>query len=389
MDDTAEFLTTIGGVLLFGLLTDFLGRHTFLPRVTLLLLFGLLIGHEGLDLISSVVSERFEIITNIALLMVGFLLGGKLTGESLRSCGSQLFWISVSAVAGTWLAVLLGLLTIGVQLEVAILLACVATATAPAATLDVVVETGSKGRFANLLLEIVAIDDVWALILFAFGVSLVALMMGNEEGAATILSAFWQIGGALLLGLAIGVPAAYLSGRIRPGQPMLIEALGLVFLCGGIAIWLDLSYLIASMVMGSVIVNLARHHDYPFHAIENVDSPMMVLFFVFAGASLELNALVGVGLIGVTYVVCRSAGKLLGAWLGAIWGGSGERVRRWMGLALLPQAGVAIGMALVASTRFPEHRQMLLSVVIGTTIFFELIGPVFSRWALQRGERRG
>jgi NhaP-type Na+/H+ or K+/H+ antiporter len=295
MDDTAEFLTTIGGILLFGLLTDFLGRYTFLPRVTLLLLFGLLIGHEGLDLISSVVSERFEIITNMALLMVGFLLGGKLTGESLRSCGSQLFWISVSAVAGTWLAVLLGLLTIGVQLEVAILLACVATATAPAATLDVVVETGSKGRFANLLLEIVAIDDVWALILFAFGVSLVALMMGTEEGAATILSAFWQIGGALLLGVAIGVPAAYLSGRIRPGQPMLIEALGLVFLCGGIAIWLDLSYLIASMVMGAVIVNLARHHDYPFHAIENVDSPMMVIFFVFAGASLELNALVGGG----------------------------------------------------------------------------------------------
>ncbi|KRT55750.1 cation:proton antiporter [endosymbiont of Ridgeia piscesae] len=106
MDDTAEFLTTIGGILLFGLLTDFLGRYTFLPRVTLLLLFGLLIGHEGLDLISSVVSERFEIITNMALLMVGFLLGGKLTGESLRSCGSQLFWISVSAVAGTWLAVL-------------------------------------------------------------------------------------------------------------------------------------------------------------------------------------------------------------------------------------------------------------------------------------------
>ena len=193
-----------------------------------------------------------------------------------------------------------------------------------------------------------------------------------------------EIGGAIVLGLLIGLPGVFLTGRIRSGQPMLIEALGLVFVCGGLAIWLGISFLIASMVMGATIANLARHHEYSFHAIEGIEWPFLVIFFTVAGASLELSALKTIGLIGLVYIICRTIGKVVGAGLGAHISNANQVTRRWMGIALLPQAGVAIGMALVASSQFPEYRQELLSVIISTTILFEIIGPIFSRYALNQ-----
>ena len=187
-----------------------------------------------------------------------------------------------------------------------------------------------------------------------------------------------------MLGISLGLPAAYLTGRVKEGQPILSEALGLVLACGGLALWLGVSYLIAAMVMGAVIANLARHHEYPFHAIENVESPLMVIFFVLAGASLEIGALRELGIIGGVYILCRSIGKIIGARLGGKLSGADPGTQRWMGVALMPQAGVAIGMALVAANQFPEYRQVVLSIVISSTVFFEIVGPVFTRLALQR-----
>jgi Kef-type K+ transport system membrane component KefB len=384
MESTAQILLALGGILLLGLATDVIGQRTFLPRVTLMLLFGAIIGPEMLDLIPAVIAGRFELIANMALLMVGFLLGGRLTWNNLARSGREILWISVCEVMVTAVVVFLGLRLVGVPVEIAILLGCIASATAPAATVDIVMESGSKGRFADLLLSVVALDDAWGLILFSVGLALVAVLSGFDTTASPLWLAFSDIGGAALLGVLVGLPAAYLTGRIRPGQPMLVEALGLVFVCGGLALWLNVSFLIASMVMGAVVTNLARHHEYPFHAIEDIEWPFMVIFFVLAGASLEFGALAGIGLVGVVYVACRFAGKVIGAGIGAAGGGSDPATRRWIGPAMLPQAGANMGMALVATGLFPEHRQLLLSVIISTTVFFELIGPVITRLALRQ-----
>ena len=384
MESSAQILLTLGGILLLGLATDILGQRTFLPRVTLMLLFGIAIGPAMLDLIPAVVADRFELIANMALLMVGFLLGSRLTRENLRRSGKEIISISVSAVLGTALLVFLGLVLAGVPVEIAILLGCIASATAPAATVDIVMESGYKGYFADLLLAVVALDDAWGLILFSLGLALVAALAGLDGHSAPMLVALQDIGGAALLGVFIGLPAAFLTGRIRPGQPMLVEALGLVFICGGIALWLDVSFLIASMVMGAVIANLARHHEYPFHAIEDIEWPFMVIFFVLAGALLEFSSLAEIGLIGGVYIGCRIIGKVVGAGIGGRYSRSGETISGWIGIAMLPQAGAAMGMALVAINLLPEYRQVVLSVVISTTVFFELIGPPFTRLALQR-----
>jgi Kef-type K+ transport system membrane component KefB len=132
------------------------------------------------------------------------------------------------------------------------------------------------------------------------------------------------------------------------------------------------------------VANLATHHEYPFHAIEDIEWPFMVIFFVLAGASLEFSTLQDIGLIGSVYIVCRFAGKVLGAGLGGRCSKASKETCRWIGVAMLPQAGAAMGMALVATSLLPEYRQVLLSVVISTTVFFELIGPTFTRLALRR-----
>jgi len=291
--------------------------------------------------------------------------------------------ISIAVVLATSAAVLLGLLAVGAPWPLALLLAAIATATAPAATLEVVREARAHGSFSETLLGIVAMDDAWGLMVFAVAFATVTSLSGGDGGPAVLARAGWDVGGALLVGVALGVPMALLSGRIEPGEPTRIEAVGMVFLCGGIALWLNTSYLIAAMAMGAVVANFASHHTRPFHAIENIERPFLILFFVGSGATLEVGALPGVAALLGAYVVLRAVGRVVGAALA----GSDTAERRWMGLALMPQAGVALGMALVATQRFPDLADTLLPVVIGGTLVFEIAGPMCTRLALIRGEK--
>jgi Kef-type K+ transport system membrane component KefB len=339
-----------------------------------------------LDLIPPLFTKRFDVIANLALLMVGFLLGGKLTMGFLKQSAEKTLWISVSTAVITVVMVVIGLLVVGASLNIAIILGCIASATAPAATLDIVLEADKKGSFSDLLLSIVALDDVWGLILFSFGIAVVIANSGNGAESPQFLFVIRDIGGALILGIGLGFPAAFLTGRIRKGEPILMEALGLVFLCGGFALLFEVSFLIASIIMGSVVANFATHHEYAFHEIENIERPFMSIFFVLAGASLEFGMIWEIGLIGITYIASRIVGKLLGARIGANICSADTHTRRWMGFALLPQAGVAIGMALVASNQFPAYQQTLLTIVIGSTVFFEIIGPIFTRMALRKSD---
>jgi Kef-type K+ transport system membrane component KefB len=176
---------------------------------------------------------------------------------------------------------------------------------------------------------------------------------------------------------------AYLSGRIRPGEPTLAEALGLVALCAGIAVWLDLSPILAAMMMGSTVASLASHHERAFNEIDGIEWPFMILFFLLAGASLHIDELLAVGWIGVVYILARTVGTYCGAGIAARFSGAEAIIQRWMGVCLLPQAGVAIGMALMVSQRFPELKNTILPIVIGSTVFFEIIGPVITRRVLK------
>lgn len=368
-------LLALGGVFFAGLVADELGRRTRLPRVTILLLVGMAAGKPGFDILPAEVTGLYDAFSVIALAMVAFLLGGTLTPARLRRQGRPILVISLSVVIGTIVVVTGGLWLMGVSLPVALLLGGIATATDPAATEDALRQAEAKGFFADRVRGIVAVDDAWGIIAFALLMVLAIALGRGETGETLLLDAAWEIGGGLGVGAIVGLPGAYLTGRISGGDPLRTEALGMVFLTAGLALWLDVSYLLAGMTAGACVASLARHHTRCFHEIEHIEWPFIILFFILAGASFDPGMLVSAGLIGIGYSVFRILGRVIAGWIGGRLSGlpGGESV--WYGPALLPQAGIAVGMALAAGEAFPADREAIIAVAVGTTILFELLGP--------------
>ncbi len=383
MANVTEMIFLLGLVLMVGLAAELLGRRTPLPRVTLLIIAGVAFGPSLTGWLVPAGTQWFNVVSQVALTMVGFLLGGHLTRRNLKRHGADVLALSIAVVALTAVLVFAATWLLSGDLGLSLLLGALATATAPAATTDVVLESGAKGPFTETLLGVVAVDDVWGVFTFSLVMAAVAVLDGGD-GMTALTHGAWEIGGAVGLGVVLGIPAAFATGRISRGDPTLAEALGLVFLCLGAARWLEVSFLLAAVVMGAIVSNMARHHKRPFHAIEHIQWPFMLVFFLLAGAALELEALPAVGWLGAGYIVARVCGRLLGASAGARWRTLRAGTGPWMGMALLPQAGIAVGMALLAAQRFPERADVLLSVVLASTVVFEIAGPPLTRLALRR-----
>lgn len=389
MNDVADAvsLMLLGGFLLAGFVCDVVGRRMHVPRVTLLLLLGFLAGPSGLHLVPDEISQWFSFATLLALSIIGFHLGERFLGKRLRQTGKSVAIVSLAEVAGSAAGVFALLWAFGVPIPLALLFASVAPATDPAATMDVANGTSAKGPLTDTLLGVVAMDDAWGVILFSF-LAVVAGSFATPDTAASAAS--WlvlghgvlEIVGGVLLGIAVGLPMSLLTGRIKSGELTIVETLGFVLLCSGLALQFELSYVMACMAMGATVSNVARHHERPFHAIEEVEQPFLIVFFVLAGFRFQLDQLVHVGWIGFGYIVARVIGKFVGAYLGAKASGAPPVVQRRIGLCLLPQAGVALGLALMVAERYPELGETVLTTIVGTTFVFELVGPVVTRWQL-------
>lgn len=376
-------LIALGALFLVGLAADAIGHRTKLPRVTVLLACGIAVGGAGLDLIPAELQALYDVLSVVALTMVAFILGSSLTGQVLVRHGRAILSVSVLIVLVTMALVAAGLWLLGVPAPVALVLGAIATATDPAATQDAIRQSGQRGPFVDLVKGIVAIDDAWGLIAFSLAV-VFAMGLNGAADWHLLADAGWEIGGAVLIGAAIGLPAAFLTGRLQKGEPLLTEALGLVFLTAGLSIWAEVSFLLAGMTVGAVIANTASHHERAFHEIEHIQWPFMILFFLLAGASLDLTLLGQLGMIGGAYIALRIGARLVGGWLGGALAGAPPAHRPYYGLALLPQAGVAVGMALIAAREFPDWADLILGLTIATTVVFELIGPVTTLWAIRK-----
>ncbi len=379
-------LIALGALFLSGLAADLAAHKTGFPRVTLLILIGLVTGDAGFGLIPDALEGWYAILSTIALTMVAFLLGSALSRENLKEHGVAILTISVVIVLVTLVVVSVGLTLAGLDFGLALLLAAIATATAPAATNDVITQSGCDNGFTRTLRGIVAIDDVWGLVTFSVALVVVSQLQGGFD-VMGLSHAGWEIGGAIGLGLLIGVPASFLTGRLNDGEPLSIEALSLVFLTSGLALWLGVSFLITGIVVGAVIVNTASHHKSAFHEIEHIQWPFMVMFFILAGATLDTELALSMSAIGIGFVVLRLGARIAGGWVGAWLAKAPAHERAWFGTALLPQAGVAIGMALIAGQRFPEWSSQIVALTIGTTIVFEILGPVATLFAIRRTAR--
>ncbi|MGO1232121.1 MAG: cation:proton antiporter [Marinobacter sp.] len=387
--DHANDLILIGATLLLALSAHALGKIVHLPRVTLLLLVGALAGPELLDLLPEDANDSFSLITQLTLAMVGFLLGERMSAKGLKE-GKEALIVSLAVTLITATMVILTIWAVTGNLPAALLLGGISTATAPAATLDVMREAGANGPLTRLVFQVVAIDDAWGAMLFSVLLVAAGLLLGNGDfdGPGAMLQGVTEVGGSVILGIALGLPMAWLTGRIRPGEPMLLEAAGFVFVAAGLASWLGFSYLLTCMTLGIVVANKARHHVRPFRSIEGISEPFLALFFFMAGYQMHWAALPALGALGVAYIAARILGRVAGGYVGGYLAGSTPETRDRIGACLMPQAGVALGLALVATERLPELGY-ILPLVIGATVVFELIGPTLTLVQLQKAGETG
>ena len=379
--DAGVLLVTFGLLCLTGLAADQIGRFTRLPRVTMLLLLGIMVGEAGLGLVPAAVVDWFDTVSIVALTMVAFLLGGVLTRSNLAAHGRAILSISIAVVLVTMAMVAGGLMLLGLDPGTSLLLGAIATSTAPAAISDVVEQSGIRNGFTDTLQGVVAIDDAWGLVVFSIAL---ALASDGEGWASVAEHAARDLGGAVVIGVLLGIPAAYLTGRLKPGEPQQAEAIGIVFLTGGLALVLDVSYLVAGMTAGAIVANFARHHDRAFHEIENIRWPFLLLFFLLAGVTLDPGAILALGVAGAAFVGLRILARMVGGWIGARLAGVPRSEALWYGPALLPQAGVAVGMALVAGDALPGKAAAIMAATVASTVFFELFGPPVTMIAIRR-----
>ncbi len=244
----------------------------------------------------------------------------------------------------------------------------------------------AKGPVTETLLSVVAIDDATALILFSLCATL-AQTLGNQSGAITaaaVLQPLWEIGGAILLGGALGFVFLLPMRFFKKNGNRLSLIFGFIFAGLGIASWLGVSSLLLCMSMGAVVANFSRDVEHLMDLCDGVTPPMFMLFFVASGADLQLSVLPVVGVVGIIYIVLRVVGKVVGAAAGGVMCRAEPKIKKYLGFALLPQAGVAIGLSLAAGTAAPAYAPQIRAVILCATLIYELVGPAVTKLALKR-----
>lgn len=400
---TLHLLFFIGLLFLVSQAGGRLAGFVRLPRVTGYLIVGVLFGPEVLGVFSSaLVKTDLALVTQIALAVIAFSIGGSLKVSRVRRLGGTILWMSFMEVFGAFAAVFLGMTLVlpffpeavtGVEgfrgnVAPALVLAAVSTATAPAAVMALIHECRSKGPVTTVLLGLVALDDAICIFFFAIGLNLAQLLVaGNPLTLQTlVVEPVLSLAGALAVGGVAGLVLMYPIRLFHDDDAVLGIMLGAVFVVAGLGLTLGVSHLLAAMMLGFVAVNLFEQHEETFLPVESIEEPLFGLFFTLAGAHLDFS--VGGWAVGlaVALTLARFAGKFLGARTGARLGHAPEPVRRYVGLGLLPTAGVAIGLVLEARARLPENPiwGLVVNGVLAAVVINELIAPVFVRSALTR-----
>ena len=384
-------LTDLAIMIFAGMFCGRMAKHLRLPNVTGYLVAGLLIGPSVFGLLSTDFLDTINIISTVALGFIAFSIGNEFKISYFKRVGVAPIVIACMESLFAVVFVVLGLIISGQNVSFSLVLGAIAAATAPAATIMVIKQYRAKGPVTETLLSVVAIDDATALILFSLSVAIAqALTNGAASLGASLLSPLKEIGGALVVGAALGFVFLLPLRFFKKAGNRLSLIVGFIFLGLGLAEWLGLSELLLCMAMGAVVANFSADVDTIMDLCDGVTPPIFMLFFVASGADLKLSVLPTVGLIGVIYIVLRVAGKYFGAAVGGAMCKCEASVRKFLGPCLMPQAGVAIGLSLAAGQVVPEHAPQIRAVILCGTLIYELIGPAVTKFSLKKaGEITG
>jgi Kef-type K+ transport system membrane component KefB len=379
-------LLSAGLILLLGFIGARLLKYARLPSVTAFLLVGILIGPHVLDFVTEGIFAASDFFSSLVLGVIAFSLGENFRLEEIKKGMKQVMWISLMAALATWLlvsgAIISYLIIVGQPMYPAIVLGAAASATAPAATVLVIREYRASGFFTEMLLKVVAIDDAWCLMLAALAIAFANAMRADVFQISIVFAGVGEIFGALIIGASFGYLFSFLRRFVKTSEEFLVYIFGLILLNVGFSIAIHVSILLSSMMMGIVVINLARENYKFFEVIRTVDAPLYLIFFILAGAHLDFTILHKMGIVGVLYIIFRVIGKVYGAKLGARISKAPKPIENWIGLSLTPQAGVALGIGLVAKSTFPDFGNYIFTVIAATTVIFELVGPLLTKISL-------
>lgn len=404
-----EILLSIAVALAAGLLMTRVIKPLGLPAVTGYLIGGVLIGPyclgalgiEGLGFHSMEYAASFGIISDIALGFIAFSIGNEFRLSQLKKIGKQATIVGVFQALVATIFVDIALVALSLFLgedvlpkSVAITLGAVATATAPAATLMVVRQYKAKGKLTNILLPVVALDDAVGLIVFAvsFGIAK-GMVSGTVDFVSIIVNPLIEIAASLLVGAGMGFVFSETEKMFHSRSKRLSVSVTFVILTvavsmleidlgGGVKI--GMSSLLTCMMLGTVFCNFCESSEELMDRVDRWTTPLFILFFVISGAELELNVFTNISIvvIGLVYIIFRSLGKMIGASVSAKFTKCDPMIVKYLGITLLPQAGVALGMSVTAMSLGSYEGSLIRNIILFSVLIYELVGPVLTKIVL-------
>jgi len=403
-------LALIGLVALVSFYFGKLTKTIRLPLIIGYMIFGALIGPSFLGIVTSSIQNQLSFITEIALGFIALTIGLELNLNDLRKQGSGIISIIFAESFGAFILVFFVVWLVTGNIILALIFGSIAPASAPAGTVAVIKEYRAKGPLTKALYAVVGFDDGLGIMIFGFASAIAKNILNNQSGAssggffALILTPMKEIALSIIIGLAVGALFCILVRKLKSSSDYFIHIFGVVLLMVGISNALHLSLILTNMTAGILIINTQRRNliEIMHKELTNVIPLLFILFFTLAGTNLHIAALPSLGLLGVAYIFARSAGLIGGSRLGALLGKVSKNVRNYIGLGILSQAGVAIGLSLIVKQDFSglgkvidttgkslitsgdQIGTIVITTVTATCIFFEIIGPILTKIALQK-----
>ncbi len=391
-------LILLGFAIIIGYYTGLFSRKVKLPSLIGYMFLGVLLGSSGFNIFNETILDKLSFFSEITLAFVAFSIGSELRLSSLKRMGFAIVAIIFTESFTAFFLVFAVIFFVTRDLPLALVFGAMAPASDPAGTVHVIQENRSRGNLTKALYAVVGFDDGLAIIIFGFAAALAEnLLIGEATGVERsifpyLLKPFVEIILSLIIGGCIGFIFSQLVRMLSRERDSFILVLGFVLVATGISITLHLSLILTNMVIGFVFVN-TRREAFVRSVLRQTQTSipfLYILFFCLAGAHMKLTALPALGLIGVLYIICRSAGLIFGAALGGIIGKAESKIKKYIGMGILSQAGVAIGLSLIVKHDFMEigsaHAEKIgiavLTMTTATSVFFTIIGPILTKVAL-------
>ena len=374
-------------IILIGLVGGRVARKLGLPSVSGYIVAGLILGPSFIDLVSKQDLGSLGFITDIALAAIAFSIGNEFLLSDMKKVGKRTLILTVAEVIGALAVVFIAMFFIFKQpFEFSLVIASMSAATAPAGIVMVIRELRADGPLVKTILPVVALDDALGIMVFGVALSLAKMTSGLEEFTVfKIISApLIEIFGSILLGFLLGIVLTYLAKKAKGRDELLKISLAFILAAVGVSNFFNLSPLLTSMMMGGTLVNLNQNSKRVFGTINEFTPPINLLFFTLAGMSLDLKVLSTVSFLGIGYILARAIGKIVGAGVGARALGESKTMQKYLGLSLLTQGGISIGLSSIVASELPQFSESIITVILFSVLVFEIVGPILAKIAITK-----